>query len=188
MLTAPHDAKPDQNGLGGLAVRLLCEVGRCAECTVHTAVRLKASRMAITGTVPEVRRLSSFGASSNRFTDTHELNSCGLARRIPVAKAASRFGAPAQWWDHPRTSPVPIIRGRAQAHLAARARQSLAAGFSNFVVIYSDLRVGRKVAYLVRFESISVGIHCGGLPGAGHEASAYHRGRSRSYRLHRKDR
>jgi hypothetical protein len=108
MLTAPHDAKPDQNGLGGLAVRLLCEVGRCAECTVHTAVRLKASRMAITGTVPEVRRLSSFGASSNRFTDTHELNSCGLARRIPA----------------------------------------LAAGFSNLVVIYSDLRVGRKVAYL----------------------------------------
>jgi hypothetical protein len=45
MLTTPSDAKPDQNGPGGLAVRLLCEVGRSAACTAHTAVRLKASGM-----------------------------------------------------------------------------------------------------------------------------------------------
>ena len=69
MLTTPRDAKPDQNGLGGLAVRLLCAVGRSAACTVHTAARLKASGMAITGTVPEPKRPSSFGASSSRCAD-----------------------------------------------------------------------------------------------------------------------
>jgi hypothetical protein len=54
---------------GGLAMRLLCEVGRSAECTALAAARLKASGMAITGTVPEQKRQSSFSASSNHCAD-----------------------------------------------------------------------------------------------------------------------
>jgi hypothetical protein len=42
--------------LGSPVVRLLCEVGRSAACTAHAAGRLKASGMAITGTVAERRK------------------------------------------------------------------------------------------------------------------------------------
>jgi hypothetical protein len=56
MLTTPRDAKPDQNGLGGPAVRPLCEVGRCAGCTANAAAPLKASGMAITGTAAGRRK------------------------------------------------------------------------------------------------------------------------------------
>jgi Protein of unknown function (DUF3551) len=52
-----------------LVVHLLCEVGRCAACTVHTVVRLKASGMEITATVPARRKRSSFGGSLNRCSD-----------------------------------------------------------------------------------------------------------------------
>jgi hypothetical protein len=53
----PRDAKPDRNGLVSPVVRLLCEVGRCAECTALAAGRLKASGMAITGTVAETKEM-----------------------------------------------------------------------------------------------------------------------------------
>jgi hypothetical protein len=55
-LTRPRDARLNQNGLGSPVVRPLSEGGRCAECTAHTAVRLKASGMAITGTAAERRK------------------------------------------------------------------------------------------------------------------------------------
>lgn len=50
-------------GRGSPFVHLLCEVGRCAECTAHAAGCLKARGTAITATVPEPRQLLSFGAS-----------------------------------------------------------------------------------------------------------------------------
>ena len=37
-------------------VHLLCEVGRCAECTARAVARLKASGMAITGTAAGRRK------------------------------------------------------------------------------------------------------------------------------------
>jgi hypothetical protein len=51
---------------GSPVVRQQYKAGGCADCTVLAAERLKVSAMAITGTVPEPRRLSSIGASSNR--------------------------------------------------------------------------------------------------------------------------
>jgi hypothetical protein len=47
-LLAWLSARLDQSRRGGPFVHLLCEVGRCAECTAHAAARLKASGMAIT--------------------------------------------------------------------------------------------------------------------------------------------
>jgi hypothetical protein len=44
---------------GGLAMHLLCEVGRSAECTALAAARLKASGMVIIGTARVLGKRSS---------------------------------------------------------------------------------------------------------------------------------
>ena len=54
--TRLRGALPDQSGLGSCAVRLQCEGGECAECTVRAAARLKANGMAISGTAPGRRK------------------------------------------------------------------------------------------------------------------------------------
>jgi hypothetical protein len=74
-LARPGSARPSQSERVSAVVRLRCEAGRSAACTVPVVAHQRASGMEITNTVPARKKRSSFGSSLNRFADE-----CPLSR------------------------------------------------------------------------------------------------------------
>jgi hypothetical protein len=71
----PHQGvRLDQSERASPAVRLRCEVGRSAECTVPAVAHQMASGMGITGTALGRRKQSNFESSLNRYD-----NKCPLS-------------------------------------------------------------------------------------------------------------